>query len=128
MLIQIRIHIRDPSPSFTHVEHLIFLNIFSQQCLSTVHCFIFLVSVIGVIIFNILDSMLKFLEKVEIRRYGLGSSKMMPIRPAPDPGPQYCAKKEGVVEVQTCILKIAMPKGFRHNQKLSVDPYHALKL
>jgi hypothetical protein len=50
----------DPTPSFTPFGKSIFI-LFYSQCLFT--CFISLVSFIGVIIFNILDIVLNFLEK-----------------------------------------------------------------
>jgi hypothetical protein len=46
----------DPTLIFTHVGKS--ENVFTA--ISCLHCFIFLVSVIGVIMFNILDSKLKF--------------------------------------------------------------------
>jgi hypothetical protein len=45
----------DPSPSFTKVGKFEVLNLFTAEA----HCFIFLISVEGVIIFNILRSILK---------------------------------------------------------------------
>ncbi len=46
----------DPNPRFTHVRTIFFT--FIHSCAS-LHCFIFLVSVIFVIIFNILNSFLE---------------------------------------------------------------------
>ncbi len=52
----------DPAPNFTHHEKSeLFLLLFKAARL---HCFIFLVSVIVIIIFNILDSILKLSEKM----------------------------------------------------------------
>jgi hypothetical protein len=68
---------------------------FIQSSVS-LHCFIFFVSFIGLIIFNILDSVLNFLEKNNVKlyygrngyesgssgpRFGSSSGKMMLIRP-----------------------------------------------
>ncbi len=51
----------DPTPGFTHVGKKAFLYFFSQQCHPTL--FIFPVSVVGVIIFTILNIILKFSGK-----------------------------------------------------------------
>ncbi len=76
----------DPDPttlSFTHVGKS--KNSFHSN--ASLYCFIFLVSVIGVIMFNIMNNIFSFLYFVEMDtcRSGSGSGKMMPIRPDPDP-------------------------------------------
>jgi hypothetical protein len=64
MPIQIRIRIRILPRVLHMLENQKFSSEFySQQCHASLHCFFFLINVIGVIIFSILDSKLEFLEK-----------------------------------------------------------------
>jgi hypothetical protein len=54
----------DPTPTLTHVEKYEFLKTFFTSVLCSLHCFIFFISVMSVIIFNILDRILKYPEKI----------------------------------------------------------------
>jgi hypothetical protein len=62
--IQIQIRIPNPTPSFIHVGVLTFIHISAG-----LQCFMLLVSVKGGKLFNILDSILKFLEKSIVLLY-----------------------------------------------------------
>ncbi len=65
----------DPTPTFFTVWKIVFFSFFTL-----LHCFIFLVSIVGVAIFNILYSKLKVIKK-------LYNSALHLVEVDPDPDP-----------------------------------------
>jgi hypothetical protein len=85
-------HHANPTQSFTNTENKEKIKITLYYSFASLQCLIFLISVKGVMIFSIFDSILKFSEKSKVYQLfdlsGIdlsGSDKMMRIRPHPDP-------------------------------------------